>query len=412
MLFSGAKTFDFSQDPQLSKWKKTDFVIACLIWMTQSFFAMPLHLVVPICLTVFFILAVQKRITVKPQFWWFVAIFLLSAFNMVIGMSCFGVFPESKVYYIPRLLFFPMIFLIGCSISARTVKYFICLMFIEYCIALLQRFNLFPVFAVIEANVDADQLYSQRTPGFSYGYGALGFRWYFIVLFFFWFYEKYKGLIIPKWLFFIGISVGLVVSFNRTSFVALPVFFLFYFLRWERVKRCLKPLPVILLILGVTAFVMLLPTIFTFIEEELLRDAVDLNSASSGRLDIYEAAWEYIKENPFFGTFSNRYHDLSARGVDQAHNSFLQCMADHGIPIFLLVFGVYASMVNRKNLPYVMSLAAFSMLNYLFFWGCSDYDIWIFFMLTQMSSTPENRVSSVSGEKVPEQIDFAERSNG
>ena len=383
MFFSGVETFDFSKDPQLSKWKKSDFLIACLLWTTQSFFAMPLHLVVPVCILVFLILAAEGRIVQRPQFWWFLVILLLTSMNMLIGMTCFNVYPESKIYYIPRLLFFPMVFLIGCSISPRSIKYFIYIILFEYCIALLQRFNLFPIFAVIDRYEDAEQLYLQRTPGFSYGYGALGFRWYFLLLLFFGFYEKYKALIVPRKIFFIGMAIGLMVSFNRTAFVALPVFFLFYFLRYEKIKKFLTHLNVTIAVAALTTLIFMIPFIFEFVQKELLRDAVDMNSASSGRLEIYEAAWNFIKENPVFGIFSNRYHDLSSRGVDQAHNSYLQCMADHGIPIFLLVMCIYISLVNRKNLPYAMSIAAFSMLNYLAFWGCSDYDILIFYMLTQ-----------------------------
>jgi len=384
MLFSGIKTFDFSKDQQLSKWKKSDFLIACLLWTTQSFLAMPLHLVVPVCILIFLILAVEGRIVIRPQFCWFTLVFLLSVVNIIVGMTYFDVYPESPVYYIPRLIFFPMIFLIGSSLSPQSIKYLMYLIIIEFGVALLQRFNLFPVFAIREALTEADQFYLRRTPGFSYGYGALGFRWYFIILFFLCFYDKYNALIIPRWIFFIGVAVGLLVSFNRTSFVALPVFFFFYFIRYEKIKRFLTPLNVAIAVVLLIITVILTPFILDFVQKELLRDAGDMNSASSGRLDIYEAAWNYIKENPVFGTFSNRYRDLSQRGVEHAHNSFLQCMADHGIPMFLLVMCIYISMVNRKNLPYAMSIAAFSMLNYLAFWGCSDHDIFIFYMLTQL----------------------------
>ena len=95
MFFSGIKTFDFAEEPQFSKWKKSDFLIACLLWMTQSFFAVPLHLVIPACITAFLILAVQKRVVLRSQFWGFVLVFVLSMLNMLIGMSCFNIFPES-----------------------------------------------------------------------------------------------------------------------------------------------------------------------------------------------------------------------------------------------------------------------------------------------------------------------------
>lgn len=111
----------------------------------------------------------------------------------------------------------------------------------------------------------------------------------------------------------------------------------------------------------------------------LLEKTRGLNS--SGRKLIWLNYTAFLSENKLFGNGSDklmlRTINPKSREVElmHAHNSFLMVFSTHGVIIGLLFLLMYLFWWKWRNVPFVLAILVYSLLQYGLFWGFSYLDV-------------------------------------
>lgn len=172
---------------------------------------------------------------------------------------------------------------------------------------------------------------------------------------------------------------GMLCNFSRAAVLALICFYVLLALRCglragegpSRTRRFSA-------LIGVSAFA-------TIVVGWMIKcDEARLGTLASGRLQIFQNAFQFIQDHFLFGNGSWRYVDTVYRspGV-HAHNAFLEFYATHGA-IALLIFAYMARNINRRNIYYLAPLIVFNLFNYSLFYVFSFGDVVLFFLLGQV----------------------------
>lgn len=179
-------------------------------------------------------------------------------------------------------------------------------------------------------------------------------------------------------LMFIGILlVGLVITFNRSVFVALICFLFLLYSEplWNNIRKLNRSgwfsfLPAIFfgLILIVVAFWDTLVNQFT-----RNRGTIEL----SGRDKIWAGFREFIQDHFWFGNGSFKF---DWEGF-HAHNSFLQIIGNHGIVLSLFLVFIVLYNTRKSNIVIVLPILIYSLSQYGVFWGVSLMDIMFYYAL-------------------------------
>ena len=139
-------------------------------------------------------------------------------------------------------------------------------------------------------------------------------------------------------------SINLIVTFSRTSIVAVIIFFIIYCIFDNgKLKRRISLLAFVTLIICITT-----PTISNFISNIVFK-----KNNLAGRDELYINAIEFYKESPTFkkvfghGINETQSYLLRNLGHTSVHNGYLQILLTYGIiPLMLLIFFMVVQVIT------------------------------------------------------------------
>lgn len=210
--------------------------------------------------------------------------------------------------------------------------------------------------------------------------------------------------------FFTAMTIGLVITFGRTTLVVFAFCILFYFLvkainvlfkrqiifqNWNK-SLAWVTLGLVGFIAATFSFWVRQFTRLDLIPRALDEDSVlnDLgmgNIEMAGRRDLWTKAIEFIGEHPWFGNNGERY---LIQGV-HAHNSFLEFAATHGLLLLGVLLFFILKHVNKANFIFVGMMVLYSMGQFGILWDISFLDI-VFYAVLLFSAKIVNRNEKVS----------------
>lgn len=126
---------------------------------------------------------------------------------------------------------------------------------------------------------------------------------------------------------------------------------------------------------------------------ERLKDVVFENkkkSALSGRSQIWERYFSFIKTNFWFGNGSKKLIDPYSY---HPHNSFLYLLSSHGILISILILFFIFKNVSINNAYLILPILFISIVQSLIFWGASLFDILFYIFLISPNNVKTNEPS-------------------
>lgn len=184
--------------------------------------------------------------------------------------------------------------------------------------------------------------------------------------------------------------VGLVISFNRTSIVAVVIFHAlqyggFLWKSWQqlfiqfRISKRLASFLILGFLLIIT-IVYLIWVNYDMVFEQLTRRTQHFEI--TGRDVVWSKYLEFISSNILFGNGSHKYFvEYLDGGQYHAHNSYLQVLASNGLIIFTFYISMILLRIRRNNLVFVVPLLIYSLAQYGIFWGISLTDILLLLFL-------------------------------
>ena len=179
--------------------------------------------------------------------------------------------------------------------------------------------------------------------------------------------EELKTL--SKWIFSLIIFLAILVSGSKTGLITLFLYFNFFVIE-RLIFRPMKPFLISVLFLLGGFVAIIFPLLYTLLEtlakewgglfptiERVRVLFTDFSSAvtesGSERDGIWQVALEIIKQSPFFGVGIGTYSGLSLQLFHEphvAHNTFLQLLAEWGIPISILFFSFVMYLVIKATI--------------------------------------------------------------
>lgn len=182
--------------------------------------------------------------------------------------------------------------------------------------------------------------------------------------------------------------LGLVFSFQRTSILVLVIFYvlvgiskLWKFISAKRIalKLNLKLQIIIFFLIGISI-------ISVYKSKDIYNQFARGNEKIelSGREIIWPQFTNFIKENLWFGYYSQKFRiKYTEKSTAQAHNSFLQVLANHGVIIFMFFIVLIVFSIKSYNWIYITALLIYSLFQYALFWGISLIDVVFFIFILQ-----------------------------
>lgn len=275
-------------------------------------------------------------------------------------------------YLMPYSLLIIFTVAISEKVDNRFIKWFIFITILEILLGLLElNAGVVSFWALNDKElIESGLLYDRKVYGFDSNSSGFAYRVVFSALL----YHKYReARIIKEIPFYITILIGIIISFNRTGILAFS-FFIFLCIYRSKYKILLLIPPIFFAIYIVTN-----PVLWDIVLSQLTRGDTDFSTvnALSERDIVYPFYLQYIKENFFMGYGSFKYFaDIMSDGrMFHAHNAYLQTMANNGVPISLLYFGLIVSNINKRNYLYVLPILLMAFFQCLILWGISLPDI-------------------------------------
>lgn len=377
---------------------------------------------------------------------WLIAIFFSGALinKMLNGFEVLCVKDYySFIYLTPFVVFISPVFL-----KERFVKVLLILISIECFIAFIEYLVGVRVFldnSPLNEIQDYNLLYNSRVFGLSVNSSVLALKCFvgFLLLF--------KMTKMNSWqyrILFIVLILGILVSFNRAVFIASLLFLglyvfgqLIYWLRERRLsvfsgEKVFSSIVILVVVLGSFSFwksqisrgnksvsigvvrevennsapemscsyqngPALQPLISNQFSDEKwivkLTEKIEL----AGRQQLWVNYADFIHNHPYFGNGSDKlYFRAYDRANDKwkdmhAHNSFLMLISSHGWILSLLLFIFIILNFKKKNWVFILSILAYSFVQYGVFWGISLIDIF-FFSLLLIPKNHSNEVERIN----------------
>lgn len=318
--------------------------------------------------------ATSKQVVVSPVFVITFIILLASGLNFVLNAPD----PIHTPVFFPQFVLMPITLFIASQLTRRDIDVLILLVGFEVLVAIAESImgvsTFFSGLANYEVFEDSELLYFNRPLGLSVNSSILAVKCLLLILLID-FFNAYKGWF--NKLIWLLLLVGIFITFPRSVFLALMVFFGFKFWFWLKADK-----PVVdwfYSLIGVA--VVLFGLSFLIVEnleviiKQLTRNTqkVDL----TGRDKIWMFFTDFIADNPWFG---NASHKLWF-GNYHAHNSFLQVLSTNGVLIGSLYIVLILVYWVKRNFIYVATIITYGLFQYAFFWGISITDILFFYFL-------------------------------
>lgn len=296
---------------------------------------------------------------------------ILCLINIFLGLSSDKLINDGSSrlqLFIPYLSLLLGSYLIGSHLNSHVIKYIIYLTAIE-CVVILIQYSLgetgFWYNSYIKNETNGDLLYYSRPNGFSTNSSVVAQKLlvsiWFLILSKTFTYKQNKFI-------FILLIFGLILTFNRTVFLAL---FLSYFLFSRGIRLKYKIISGFLVLAFFALF-------FSSIKSQFLRGSDEVQLESFSRYTIFQNGLNYISENPYFGNNSIKYFYEENDRKFHLHNSYLEAAASNGIPIFLLLMYMIVRLLKRRNV-FVPPLLVYSLFQFGILWGISFLDIALFY---------------------------------
>lgn len=167
--------------------------------------------------------------------------------------------------------------------------------------------------------------------------------------------------------------VGLYITFNRTAIFSTIICLGGLFAIWA--SRDARRMPIMIgavIVMSVVVFKALEPILL-----QITRGYGSISYSEIGRLQYLNAAVADLSENPWLGngSFSWRVFDPFYGVAQHAHNSLAMIFVENGIILAAAMLLFIALGWRKQNTVYILSMIAFSMSQYLFFWNISLADI-------------------------------------
>lgn len=304
----------------------------------------------------------------------FLSIFFMFLIGAMLNNAFNGFTAISNVYLnIPTLL-------CAFALKKEDLRYFIVFVFVESFIAFYEyKLGISSILPGAGTEfVDSDYFYFKRVSGISKGSSTFAAKIFFSVMFLLFikriFTKKNSYIILTILLF------ALFTTFNRTYLIVCFLLLCIY-LYYRYKSLLLKNIGVsfILVIVIAAVLIILYNAYFNEIFSQFTRGNTD--TALTGRPEIWNKFFHFIKDNFFFGNGSVRL--LVPRDIDviHAHNSFIQLLADHGIVLSLLLLINIVIRMNRRNMFFCLFFFFASLTQYTIFWGFSIADVFFYAVL-------------------------------
>jgi len=329
----------------------------------------------PQAIACFFKDLTNKKVKVSPASIIVFLILLLSGVNFIVN-------EPNEIYtpsFFPQFILLPLTVFIATQFTKKDARVLSFLVAFEVGVAILEYFagvsTFLPGLKNYEVFSDSELMYFHRPLGLSVNSSILAVKC-LLALLLIDFFNRYHTLI-DKVLWLV-LLVGVYLTFGRTVFLSLLVFFGFKILYWYRSRK--SAVTWFYAIAG-AIIVLVFAVDFLIENQEVIVNQLTRNTQKvdlSGREKVWPFYIEFIKENVWFGNGSYKIWF----GLYHAHNSFLQIIATNGILISSLYFGLILYYINHKNLIYILTILVYSIFQYAIFWGVSITDIvFLFFLL-------------------------------
>lgn len=229
-------------------------------------------------------------------------------------------------------------------------------------------------------NKFTSSLYSYRVYGLSNSSSIFSQKIFIgIMLLFFLKKIKYKYLLL-----FI-LLIGLILVFNRTAILSV---FIFLILRgiifFKKNGLFINRSTITLYLPLIFGFFFLVLFYFETISSQFIYWNGKINL--SERDLIYVEYINFIRENFFWGNFTNKYWILIEDRLYHAHNSYLSVIASMGFFSATLLFFYIYRLINKKNILYIAPILIYSIFQYGILWGVSLLDIVFFYFIFNSNS--------------------------
>jgi hypothetical protein len=336
--------------------------------------------------------------------WVFVFILLIIIFSIANFIAhTFVAKKHEDLDIIPYTILMMGSYLIAISLEKKDLKFIVYLVCIECFFGYIQFvLGIKTFFSGIDTNSeihDNSLLYYRSVFGLSDNSSSFAVKVLLAYLLIYYIGWKGREATILK----ILLLGGLLVSFNRTSFVAV---FLFHGIQFAQLLfksaqqiLSLRVTKVVFFSLVICFFAIAIGIYLVFINYEVILLQL---TRSTGEIELTgrEQTWmryaNYIQDHLLLGNGSHKYliyYDGSDKSY-HAHNSFLQVFATHGIIIFSLHILLILFNINRRNFIFVIVLVFYSITQYGIFWGISLTDIiFILFLLNKSNGTDSREIA-------------------
>lgn len=305
-------------------------------------------------------------------------IIILSVINECIYIITGNTLDISLEYIIPYSILILFTVALSDKVDDRIIKWLILAVVIEFFVGVLELSAGVVSFWAVEDKdiIESELLYDRKVFGLDTNSSGFAYRIVFALLL----YNCYKSCRVIKELpFYMLIAAGLLISFNRTAILA-SLFFIGICILQSKYKLLLLIPPVLIVI-----YIAQNPLLWEILLSQFTRGDTEFATvnALSERDIVYPFYINYIKDNFMFGHGSFKYYvEIMKDGrMFHAHNSYLQTLANNGIPISLLYFGLIGTNVSKRNYMYILPLLLMSCFQCLILWGISLPDILFYKLL-------------------------------
>lgn len=280
----------------------------------------------------------------------------------------------------PNFILLPLTVIISFGLNKNDLKIFLYLLLVEVLIGCYEQYlGISSILPTTETSDFAgeDLLYNRKAAGISNGPASFGLKLLIGIMIVYIQGEENKPL---KKAILIGILFfGILTTFTRTVlliatfliFAHLFIKYKYYIFHTFKGNLCF----VIFVSLVLYGFYQVADTIIF----QLARggDTVDV----SGRDEIWNRMFVFIKDNILLGNGSVRYMCTLNGNEYHAHNSFIQLLVDHGIVLSIPFLALIFSKINRYNYLYILCLFLTSIAQYTIFWAYSPIDVFFYAFL-------------------------------
>lgn len=299
---------------------------------------------------------------------------------IIVFLCCLNVLIHGSLR-LPNFILLPFTVLISFGLNKKDLKWFLILCLFEVGIGCAEQ--VMGISSILPSNetvdfADEELLYFRKAAGISSGPAGFGLKLLVAIMIVYVLGDEIKPL--KRIIICTLLYLGIITTFTRTVLIIALLFIIFQLLRKYK-DFLFHTFKGQLIIFSVVSIAVLgIYKVADTILFQLARggESVDI----SGRDEIWEKMFSFIKENILLGNGSLRYtipyHDGS---MAHAHNSFIQLFADHGVLIAVPFLLLIICRFNERNYPFLIFLLLTSFAQFTIFWAFSVPDVFFYAFL-------------------------------